>query len=116
MKRSSLFFRTRYVLQWVKIVQAGDALIIDPWYNNSNAMYVKRVYEAAFPLPSDESPVETTEEQAGVLHATAGMPYENPVPSGCMSGEVVVALTGVDGQFCSPACSATAACPTNPCE
>jgi len=72
-------FRTRYVLQWVTTVQAGDALIIDPWYNNSECyVHQARVYEAAFPLPSDESPVETTEEQAA-LHATAGMPDENPV-------------------------------------
>ena len=98
------------VMQWVEIVQEGDALLIDPWYNNSNAQYIKRVYEAAFP-PSRAGTARTMSINLG-----GTLPYENPSPSGCMPGEVVAALSGVDGQFCSPSCSATIPCPTNPCE
>ena len=33
--------------QWVDVVKQGDALIIQPWYNGTEQMYIKRVYEAA---------------------------------------------------------------------
>ena len=32
---------------WVDLVRSGDQLIVDPWYNNSQAMEIKAIYEAA---------------------------------------------------------------------
>jgi len=38
--------------------------------------------------------------------------YGNPT-LGCAAGEMNVSVTGLPGDFCSPPCSATGACPTS---
>ena len=40
-------------------------------------------------------------------------PYGDPYTGPCETGEQDVQITGVPGKMCCPACSATAACPTN---
>ena len=39
---------------WVDLVRAGDQLIVQPWYNSTEQMQIKAIYEAAAaqgPLP-----------------------------------------------------------------
>ena len=33
--------------EWVALVKAGDSMIIQPWYNGTEQMNIKAIYEAA---------------------------------------------------------------------
>jgi hypothetical protein len=39
--------------------------------------------------------------------------YEDPNPNGCQSDEEDVQITGLQGSFCSPSCSASSPCPSD---
>jgi hypothetical protein len=39
--------------------------------------------------------------------------YEDPNAGPCSTGEMAVQITGLQGSFCSPSCSASSPCPTN---
>ncbi len=39
--------------------------------------------------------------------------FEDPKPSGCQSDELSVQVEGLGGDFCSPYCSPSQACPTD---
>ena len=38
------------VADWAALVARGDSLLVQPWYNSSQNVFVKAVYEAAAAL------------------------------------------------------------------
>ena len=50
---------------------------------------------------------------SGDVAAPPNTHYEDPKPNGCQSDEEAVQITGVSGDFCSPSCSPTSACPSD---
>jgi len=68
--------------------------------------------DASYPTMASSDIAVTAALTVTVGTATAGAgPYEDPKPNGCASDEVDIQIQGVTGDFCTPACSASDACP-----
>merc|ERR1711959_307348 len=46
-------------------------------------------------------------------NTTATSHYEDPKPNGCQSDEQAIQIQGVAGDFCTPKCDSSGACPTD---
>ena len=58
------------------------------------------------PAADDDDSTPSTDDSAGSTH------YSDPNDGGCLSDEINIQITGVDGSCCSATCT-TAACPTD---
>ena len=68
---------------------------------------------ASYPKTSGQAAAARASVQATFVGLPATGHYEDPNPSGCLSDEEDIQITGVSGNFCSPSCSASRNCPTD---
>ena len=75
-------------------------------YDDRGGFFAHCYHKGSGPIPPTPPPGPPAPPTPGGGH------YGNPT-SGCKADEVAVSITGLAGDFCSPGCSTTAACPTD---